>query len=190
MGMIYAPLGIIPNGALINNVCHIYQSTKPTTRPDGSALVIGDKWYNISTGVEGFWNGTYFVSSQLFNNTVFFPSALTITTVGVSAGVLGTTSILIERTQAFFFIQSGNLSAVNYHVLRLFNFSSSLNDLNITEGNNAATNNFILRTSNLINIAVIAPHILTFSFRYDAMNGTPPSTSSPPSASISYRNIL
>lgn len=63
MGMIYAPPSIIPNGALINNVCHIYQTTRPTTRPDGSALVIGDKWYNSDIRVDFFWNGTYWLSS-------------------------------------------------------------------------------------------------------------------------------
>ena len=51
----------LPNGTLINGVCHIYQSAKPTTRPDGSSLVIGDLWYNTSTGVVGFWNGTYWL---------------------------------------------------------------------------------------------------------------------------------
>jgi hypothetical protein len=60
--MIYAPTNIIPNGALINGVCHIYQSARPTARPDGSALVVGDKWYNTATGVEGFWNGTYWLA--------------------------------------------------------------------------------------------------------------------------------
>lgn len=63
MGMIYAPPSIIPNGALINNVCHIYQSTKPTTRPDGSALVVGDICYKINDGTQWFWNGTYWLSS-------------------------------------------------------------------------------------------------------------------------------
>lgn len=62
--MIYAPPGIIPNGALINGVCNIYQSTKPTTRPDGSALVVGDIWNSTSTGVEGFWNGTYWLGER------------------------------------------------------------------------------------------------------------------------------
>lgn len=82
MGMIYAPPSIIPNGALINDVCHIYQSSKPTTRPDGSALVIGDKWYNTVTRVEGFWNGTYWVSSTKFihSGTYFAARSTTSTT--------------------------------------------------------------------------------------------------------------
>jgi len=54
--------GFIPNGALINGVANFYTSTKPTIRVDGSALVIGDRWVNSSTGVEGFYNGTYWLS--------------------------------------------------------------------------------------------------------------------------------
>jgi hypothetical protein len=52
---------IIPNGALIGGVANFFTNTKPTTRVDGSALVIGDLWVNPSTGVEGFWNGTYWL---------------------------------------------------------------------------------------------------------------------------------
>ena len=65
MGMIYTPPSIIPNGALINNVCHIYQTTKPTARPDGSALMVGDRWYDTNTGVEAFWNGVYWLGTLL-----------------------------------------------------------------------------------------------------------------------------
>lgn len=68
MGMIYAPPSVIPNGALINGVCHIYQSTKPTTRPDGSALVIGDIAYNPTTGLRYFWNGLYWVGDEKIIN--------------------------------------------------------------------------------------------------------------------------
>jgi len=53
------------NGILVNGVQHIYQNTKPIARPDGSALVVGDLWYNPSTGVKGFWNGTYWLETIL-----------------------------------------------------------------------------------------------------------------------------
>jgi hypothetical protein len=54
----------LANGTLINGVANFYTSTKPTARINGSALVVGDKWYNPSTGVDGFWNGTYWLSDQ------------------------------------------------------------------------------------------------------------------------------
>lgn len=56
--MLILPSRSLQNGTLINGVCHINQSSVPATRPDGSALVIGDKWYSPSTGVDAFWSGT------------------------------------------------------------------------------------------------------------------------------------
>ena len=80
MGMIYAPPSIIPNGALINGVCHIYQSTKPTTRPDGSALMIGDIWYKIDDITQWFWNGTYWLSSLEYMLATAAANNLSVTT--------------------------------------------------------------------------------------------------------------
>lgn len=61
----------------------ITSETAPTTRADGSALQQGDRWYNPSTGVNGFWNGTYWLTSDLYK-------CLVLTTAGSSVG--GTTS--------------------------------------------------------------------------------------------------
>jgi hypothetical protein len=47
------------------DLSQIKSPPKPTTRADGSALVVGDRWYNNSTGIEGFWNGTYWLGSDL-----------------------------------------------------------------------------------------------------------------------------
>jgi hypothetical protein len=58
------------NGFLTNGVANFYTATKPITRVDGSALVVGDKWYNPVSGIEGFWNGTLWLSSlYLLNST-------------------------------------------------------------------------------------------------------------------------
>jgi hypothetical protein len=57
------PTSNLPDGALINGVANFYRATKPLTRVDGSALAIGDRWINPSTGVEGFWNGTYWLGT-------------------------------------------------------------------------------------------------------------------------------
>ena len=80
MGMIYAPPSIIPNGALINDVCHIYQSTKPTTRPDGSALMTGDIWYKIDDRTQWVWNGTYWLSSLEYMLATSAANNLSVTT--------------------------------------------------------------------------------------------------------------
>lgn len=70
MAVIVRPPGSLPNGATINGVQWIVQSSRPTTRVDGSALVVGDAWYNTSTGDNWSWNGTYWLSSNFFTQTL------------------------------------------------------------------------------------------------------------------------
>lgn len=65
-----------PNTGLIRGVQHFYTATKPTTRPNGSALVIGDRWWKTDEGTEWFWNGTYWLSTQLYeSNSIFSGSS-------------------------------------------------------------------------------------------------------------------
>jgi hypothetical protein len=61
-------VGGLPNGALINGVSNFYTPTKPITRVDGSALVVGDLWFNPSTQVQAAWNGTYWLTTQRFTS--------------------------------------------------------------------------------------------------------------------------
>lgn len=126
MGMIYAPSSIIPNGALINGVCHIYQSTKPTARPDGSTLVIGDIWYNTTRIVKGFWNGTYWVSSTKFiHSGTYFAARSTTSTTYVefySSEIRATIplgKILITQCGFNFATNGGNHDASNNYTFLL-----------------------------------------------------------------------
>jgi hypothetical protein len=57
----------LQNGFVINGVANFYTSTKPTTRVDGSALVIGDLWVNPSTQTQWQWNGTYWLSALMIS---------------------------------------------------------------------------------------------------------------------------
>jgi hypothetical protein len=68
MAVINTPSSVssLPNGTLINGVANFYTSTKPTVRVDGSALVAGDRWYNIATRESWFWNGTYWLSQEKY----------------------------------------------------------------------------------------------------------------------------
>ena len=34
-------------------------------------LVAGDRWYNTSNGTEWFWNGTYWLSTQLYSGSIY-----------------------------------------------------------------------------------------------------------------------
>lgn len=45
----------------------ITSETAPTTRADGSPLQVGDRWHKPSTGEEGFWNGTLWLTINQFN---------------------------------------------------------------------------------------------------------------------------
>lgn len=60
---VYDPL-VLPNNSRINGVEHFYQTTKPTTRGDGSALGIGDRWWKTDDGTEWSWNGTYWLGEK------------------------------------------------------------------------------------------------------------------------------
>jgi hypothetical protein len=43
------------------------QTAKPTQRRDGSALVVGDRWWSTLDNAWFYWSGTYWLSSQLFS---------------------------------------------------------------------------------------------------------------------------
>jgi hypothetical protein len=57
--------GFLPDGTIFGSTAYFSRSTKPVTRVDGSALVVGDLWHTPNTGVRGFWNGTYWLSPQI-----------------------------------------------------------------------------------------------------------------------------
>lgn len=42
----------VSNSAIIGGVQHFYVDTKPIERPNGDALVIGDRWWKIDDGTE------------------------------------------------------------------------------------------------------------------------------------------
>jgi hypothetical protein len=78
------PPNILPNGTRINGVEHIYQSTKPTTRVNGSDLVADDIWYKTDDLTWWLWNGVYWVTKQIYTiqsalnvfnstNVLYFP---------------------------------------------------------------------------------------------------------------------
>ena len=62
----FATPAILADPVYIGGVAYFNRSTKPTERSAGVALVAGDRWYNTSNGIWWFWNGTYWLSNQLF----------------------------------------------------------------------------------------------------------------------------
>lgn len=118
MGMIYAPPSIIPNGALINNVCHIYQSTKPTTRPDGSALVVGDVWYKSDEGMHWRWNGVLWVNSveHQIKFNLLHPTNLA---ASIDNSPYGDRGVLFTDLFLIMLYQSGSLDTSNRGIYNL-----------------------------------------------------------------------
>jgi hypothetical protein len=115
---------ILPNNSRINGIEHFYQTTKPITRGDGSALVIGDRWWKTDAGEEWFWNGTYWLSKQLYTWQGFYGSYSSGTSLNSSTNitnsqtlaiypnvpvVAGISAILFERI-SFFYRASSNTS--------------------------------------------------------------------------------
>lgn len=50
----------------LNGTAVIVNSSAPTVRSDGSALVAGDFWLNPSTGRIGFWRSPYWLSTDQY----------------------------------------------------------------------------------------------------------------------------
>lgn len=53
----------LPTGYRINGVAHYCQNSKPT----GSGIVAGDRWYKPADASDWFWNGSVWLSTQLFH---------------------------------------------------------------------------------------------------------------------------
>lgn len=53
------------------------QSSKPTVRSDGSALQAGDRWLDTTERLWFYWNGTYWLSEQIYAPLVQEPTSIT-----------------------------------------------------------------------------------------------------------------
>lgn len=73
----------LPNPVRIDGVEYFSQSTLPVTRGDSTPLVAGDRCWKKDTGDDIFWNGTYWLSSQLLVDRIYTEN------VSVSSNVIG-----------------------------------------------------------------------------------------------------
>lgn len=63
----------------IDNLASWQASSKPTTRPNGTALVTGDRYLDTSDRLTWFWNGAYWLSEEIFLVRTSFAGGATIT---------------------------------------------------------------------------------------------------------------
>ena len=99
-----------------NNVFQFVQTTKPTERSAGVALVAGDRWYKPTAGTSWFWNGTYWLSVEThFAETPLVGMTGTSSAFHNSNG-LPINSFINEIRLAW---NGGGQNASNYYVIQL-----------------------------------------------------------------------
>ena len=115
--MIRAINGFLPNSILINAVANFYQSTAPTTRIDGSALVIGDLWKKAGQE-QAEWDGTNWISPFKYlsangitgsSNATFLPLLIP----GLVTSDTSAANIKIIYQRFFTSLAGGTLDATN-----------------------------------------------------------------------------
>jgi hypothetical protein len=97
----------LSNPSQQNNVFQFVQTTKPTERSAGVALVAGDRWYKNDDGTSWFWNGTYWLGEQL---EISPPQLTNITTSSIAShGTINTVgSVLVDRVVCYTLVSVTN----------------------------------------------------------------------------------
>ena len=137
---------ILPNNSRIAGVEHFYQTAKPITRGDGSALVAGDRWWKVDDGTEWFWNGTYWLSEAKFRVTL---PRFSTTTASVSYVAYHTPTQPIPVDYAFIESITGFLSTASQDAANNYTMQVGLYD------NAGITMNFVIDTFNTFNDSIL-----------------------------------
>lgn len=161
----------------------------------------GDRWNEIDSNKdlveEWFWNGTNWLGRDTIPRDTLLISGQTLSLSNAIVGVIGTNTdevpfsinanygIYVTKIYAALKIPAGNLSATNYWSLLLKNGAVTLQTLNITSGDDAATTGDVRKSSTSINTSY--PKAGKYSFSL-VQTGLPPSLRSP-SALIEYRLV-
>jgi len=101
------PAAELVNPSQQNNVFQFVQTTKPTERSAGVALVAGDRWYKNDDGTSWFWNGTYWLGEQL---EISHPQLININTSSSAFyGTINTVgSVLVDRVVCYTLVSNTN----------------------------------------------------------------------------------
>jgi hypothetical protein len=111
------PAAELVNPSQQNNVFQFVQTTKPTERSAGVALVAGDRWYKTDDGTEWFWNGTYWLSLTEFLLSIPEIVGQTANQVLQGSSAATTGSIFVERLVHQTAVQNSTNTATDYWTL-------------------------------------------------------------------------
>lgn len=106
----------LPTGYRINNVAHYCQDTKPT----GSAIAIGDRWYKPVDGSDWYWSGSDWLSSETYTIKSDYKENSYSASGNISGGFLSGRAISTGRGGLFFltasaaFYSGGATTATDY----------------------------------------------------------------------------
>ena len=116
VGLVWQVAGGVVNGVTINGVANFWQTTAPTP------LAVGDHWYNPNTGETAFWNGTYWLSTQVYGprGSYTFVGAESPNDLSYTKGGVGLTrGIFVEDLSVIYKADSTDHDASNYFTLSL-----------------------------------------------------------------------
>lgn len=101
---------------LLNGVDFQYKATKPTTRSDGTTLVSGDRWLD-SSNCWWFYNGTYWLSEQIFQSVVSSSSITATTAFGAFYPMSGYNVYIVDLQVAGVFLATQDTTANYWQIL-------------------------------------------------------------------------
>lgn len=105
----------------LNGIEIIHRETKPYLRPDGTQLVVGDRWFKMPQATEWLWNGVAWVSSTLrsisefdrFNEAFSFSFGSNSTNRYKTSGTFKYNGVFVEDMDLYINIISGGTES-NY----------------------------------------------------------------------------
>jgi len=111
------PAAELVNPSQQNNVFQFVQTTKPTERSAGVALVAGDRWYKTDDQTEWSWNGTYWLSLTEFLLSIPEIVGQTANQVLQGSSAATTGSIFVDRLVHQTAVLNSTNTATNYWTL-------------------------------------------------------------------------
>jgi hypothetical protein len=171
-----------------------YAATKPTTRSTGTTLVSGDQWFDTSNAWWAIWDGTRWITQQIFTSDAAFGAIASVAaaTYAVSFGFPGSANFSISLLDCRMTItQTGVINATDHHTMNMGRITNpySATIIGTTSTFNTAIASGVTNTSNAnINLAAIVTAAQGLGFRaFLNKVGSASGTISSASAYLRYR---